>query len=105
LVTGLKIEFFIMCLTGILWCCAVFTAKTQTLNPLTEVNSPYDEQHPVISPTGNLFFTRVFHPENQDGGRDPGDVWMAGILEDGIFQDPTRIGELSSSGFDLLIGF
>src|SRR5690606_29699601 len=26
-------------------------------------------------------------------------------LEDGIFQDPTRIGELSSSGFDLLIGF
>src|SRR5690606_27570341 len=90
----------------VFWLCyAVIPAVSQDLIPLSEINSPYDEQHPVISPSGNLYFTRAFHPENENGNRDPGDIWMGARQENGNFQNPSRIAALSTRGFDLVLGF
>lgn len=42
------------------------------------VNSPYDEQSPVISPDGQtLYFTVGNHPGNISGMKDPGDIWIS----------------------------
>jgi len=43
-----------------------------------EVNSPFPELKPVFSHDGHeLFFTRVSHPENANGARDPQDIFVA----------------------------
>jgi OOP family OmpA-OmpF porin len=42
------------------------------------VNTPYDEQNPVLSPDGNtLYFTIGNHPANTAGKKDPGDIWIS----------------------------
>src|SRR5690554_3896335 len=84
---------------------ACWPAYAQERNPLVLVNSPYDEQHPVFSPGGDLYFTIAFHPENQNGVMDPGDIWMSSSQEDGLFQQPRRVADLSTSGYDVFIGF
>ena len=85
--------------------CVLGPAHAQEQNLLELVNSAYDEQHPVLSPAGDLYFTIAFHPENQSGVNDPGDIWMSSSQEDGIFQRPYRVGDLSTSGYDVLVGF
>ncbi len=43
-----------------------------------EVNSPYKELRPLISPDGNtLFFSRRNHPDNVGGEDDPEDIWFS----------------------------
>ncbi len=42
------------------------------------VNSPYKEFKPLLSPDGNtLFFSRKNHPENTGGIEDPEDIWYS----------------------------
>jgi len=82
-----------------------FTANAQELIPISVLNSPYDEQSPVISPTGELFFTVGFHPGNIGGPTDYGDVWMSKKDNNGKWQKPQHIPSLSTSGNDVLIGF
>lgn len=94
-----------VCVTGLLLCVAVFSAKPQQFSPVTGINSQYDEQHPVISPQGNIYFTRAFDPENENGQSDPGDVWMGSSTGAGMFDNPARLVELSTRGFDLVLGF
>lgn len=80
---------------------AIYPASGQTVASLSEVNSPFDEQHPVISPAGDLFFTVAFHNESPD----PGDVWHSSMSTEEVFQAPTRVPELSTSGYDVVVGF
>jgi outer membrane protein OmpA-like peptidoglycan-associated protein len=40
------------------------------------VNSPYDEQNPVVGPDG-LYFTVARHPQNVGGKKDAGDIWVS----------------------------
>lgn len=84
---------------------AFWPVHAQERNPMALVNSAYDEQHPVFSPGGDLYFTIAFHPENQNGINDPGDIWMSSSQEDGLFQQPHRVGDLSTSGYDVFVGF
>ncbi|SMD45184.1 Outer membrane protein OmpA [Aquiflexum balticum DSM 16537] len=82
-----------------------FSALGQELIPLRALNSPYDEQNPVFSPTGEIFYSIGFHPENLGGPTDFGDVWMSKKDSKGEWQKPQHVSDLSSSGNDVLIGF
>lgn len=77
----------------------------QEISSLTSINTPYDEQHPVISPNGELFFSVGFHPENLGGATDFGDIWMAKQATSGAWEKPMHVKSLSTSGNDVLLGF
>jgi hypothetical protein len=77
----------------------------QDVTPIKPLNSPYDEQNPVFSPTGELFFTIGFHPENTGGPGDYGDIWFSKKDVKGEWEKAQRVSELSTSGNDVLIGF
>ena len=79
--------------------------SAQQVSPLKGVNSPYDEQHPLFSPTGELFFTVGFHPQNSGGPTDFGDIWMSSSDPQGNWQSPKRIPGLSTPGNDVVVGF
>jgi outer membrane protein OmpA-like peptidoglycan-associated protein len=64
----------------------------------------FDEQSPLIGPDRHLYFSVAFHPRNTGGSGDPGDTWFATEQAEG-FADPQPIADLSTPGFDLLIGF
>lgn len=54
------------------------------------INSPYDEICPVISPDGKtLYFTRAMHPGNISPDQD---IWMARIEANGTFGAARNIG-------------
>lgn len=54
----------------------LFAQRVQDI--FRSLNSPYDEQNPVISPDGqSLFVTIGNHPSNMGGKRDPGDIWIS----------------------------
>lgn len=71
------------------------------------VNSPYDEQNPVISPDRQvLYFTRSNHPKNMDGAKDPGDIWLSEKLSNGSWGPPRHAGEiLNTKGWNGVLGF
>jgi outer membrane protein OmpA-like peptidoglycan-associated protein len=77
----------------------------QTVFPLDKVNTPYDEQHPVLSPEGILYFTVAFHPENHNGTADLGDIWSSPSTGSGNFQVPAKVPELCTAGYDVVVGF
>lgn len=53
-------------------------AQRITQQSFALVNTPFDEQNPVISPDGQfLFFTVGNHPQNIGAKRDPGDIWFS----------------------------
>lgn len=84
---------------------AIFPATSQIIADLSKVNSAYDEQHPVFSSFGHLYLTMAYHPDNQGGSTDPGDVWMSEGNSNREFQKPVRVNGLSTSGYDVLVGF
>ncbi|KOY84853.1 hypothetical protein AD998_00650 [bacterium 336/3] len=64
----------------------------------SEVNSPYLEANPVLSPSGKrLYFTRLNHPENtKDTIKNQivykQDIWYANINDDGTFGKAINVG-------------
>lgn len=50
-----------------------------SLEPLGDkVNSPHNELRPLLSPDGTeLYFTRQFFLENDQGSEDPGNIWVS----------------------------
>jgi outer membrane protein OmpA-like peptidoglycan-associated protein len=77
----------------------------QQITPLKVLNSPYDEQHPVFSPNGELFFTVGFHPQNTGGATDFGDIWTSSKDAQGNWLPPKRVEGISTSGNDVVVGF
>lgn len=77
----------------------------QELIPVSAANSPFDEIHPVLSPVGDLYFTRAFHPENAVGSANLGDIWVSKGLPSGEYQLAARVGDLSLDGLDVVLGF
>lgn len=83
-------------------------AGAQTITPeaLQSINSPYDEQSPVLSPDGKLlFFTVCNHPLNIDGKRDPGDIWFSEFIN-GKWTVPQQAGALlNDRTYNAVAGF
>ncbi|MCC5938814.1 MAG: OmpA family protein [Lunatimonas sp.] len=80
-------------------------SSAQALIPISAANSPFDEMHPALSPEGDLYFTRAFHPENTAGSANLGDIWMSKALPSGEYQTAIRVADLSSDGLDVVLGF
>lgn len=68
-------------------------------------NSGYDEQNPIVSPEGVLYFTVANHPQNIGGKKDPGDIWYSSFL-DGQWSAPKHGGpNLNDKGYNAAAGF
>jgi outer membrane protein OmpA-like peptidoglycan-associated protein len=85
--------------------CVSLTARGQQISALNSLNSPYDEQHAVLAPYGDLFFSVGFHPENSGGPSDYGDIWMSSKNQKNQWNKPIRLKELSTPGNDVVVGF
>ncbi len=86
---------------GMLAFSAICPLWAQEARSLSSVNSPYDEQHPVISPSGDLFYTVAF----SGNGNDPGDIWRSVKREEETFSNPSKVAGLSTIGLDVVVGF
>lgn len=78
---------------------------SQTVDPFSKVNSPFDEMNPVISPDGNtLYVTIANHPQNVGGRRDPGDIWISTKTAEG-WSTPAHGGKaLNNSAYNGVAG-
>ncbi|MCB0505752.1 MAG: OmpA family protein [Cyclobacteriaceae bacterium] len=57
------------------------------------VNSPYTEYKPLLSPDGRtLYFSRKNHPENIGGIEDDEDIWYSEMDSTGEWQEAVNIG-------------
>lgn len=72
----------------------------------TVINSVYNEINPVLSPDGRtLYFTRANHPANAGGKKDPGDIWLSTLGDNG-WSDARRLdGPVNNRNFNAIIGF
>ncbi len=77
----------------------------QPVDPFSKINSPYDEQNPVISYDGKtLYLTIAMHPQNIGGKRDPGDIWIS-VKEGDGWSDPVHGGGiLNNSAYNSVAG-
>lgn len=89
--------------------CLLFVSTliaAQSNDPFDLINSPYDEQNPVISPDGRtLYFTRANHPENIGGEIDPGDIWYSNVMPDGKWSTPVNARTLNNTSWNGVLGF
>ena len=71
------------------------------------VNSPYDEQNPVLSPDGKtMYYTRVNHPNNKGGVVDKGDIWFTRLDLSGNWSVAQNLGRpLNDKFINGIIGF
>ncbi len=74
--------------------------------PFKLVNSSYDEQNPVITPDGKaLYFTLANHPQNVNGKRDLGDIWIS-LWIGGAWTAPIHGGSVINDGsYNAVAGF
>jgi outer membrane protein OmpA-like peptidoglycan-associated protein len=57
-----------------------------------DLNSPADEQIPVLSADGKtIFFTRGHHPQNTGGKADKGDVWVSHFSDSAGWALPVKL--------------
>src|SRR6185295_11326683 len=66
----------------------------------------YDEQNPVISPDGKaLYFTLANHPQNVNGKKDLGDIWIS-LWIGGAWTAPVHGGSVINDGlYNAVAGF
>ena len=71
------------------------------------INTPYDELNPVISPDGKtIFVTIANHPSNAGGKKDAGDIWISKLGDDNQWSSPVHAGaNLNNSGYNAVAGF
>jgi outer membrane protein OmpA-like peptidoglycan-associated protein len=81
------------------------SSYAQQSGPFSQVNSPYDEQNPVVSPDGKtLFITIAKHPQNIGGKRDLGDIWISVKEGDGWSVPVHGGGIINNSSFNSVAG-
>ncbi|MDP2040738.1 MAG: OmpA family protein [Algoriphagus sp.] len=84
--------------------CLQLSAKAQELRSLSGANSPNDDTNPVWIGNNTLLFTRAFHPQNLGGVSDSGDIWETRKDETGEWGKATHRPDLSTAGYDLVLG-
>lgn len=80
------------------------SAEAQTLKSLSGANSPQDDTNPVWIGNNTLLFTRAFHPMNEGGATDSGDIWMTKKSEAGEWEEAVHRSDLSTAGYDFVLG-
>jgi OmpA-OmpF porin, OOP family len=87
-------QFRLICFWGCLCITLSIDSLAQSVGPFNPINSPADEQSPVLSPDGRLlYFTIAGHSQNIGGKSDLGDIWVSMFL-DGKWQKPIHGGRL-----------
>lgn len=81
-----------------------FESQAQELRSLSGANSPNDDTNPVWIGNNTLLFTRAFHAQNLGGVTDPGDIWETRKDESGEWGLATHRPDLSTTGYDLVLG-
>jgi outer membrane protein OmpA-like peptidoglycan-associated protein len=84
--------------------CLQLSTKAQELRSLSGANSPNDDTNPVWIGNNTLLFTRAFHPQNLGGVSDSGDIWETRKDETGEWGKATHRPDLSTAGYDLVLG-
>lgn len=84
--------------------CFNLNSHAQELRSLSGANSPNDDTNPVWIGNSTLLFTRAFHPLNLGGASDPGDIWETRKDETGEWGLATHRPDLSTTGYDLVLG-
>lgn len=84
--------------------CFFTNVRAQQLRSLSGANSPNDDTNPVWIGNNTLLFTRAFHPSNLGGTSDPGDIWETRKDDTGGWTVATHRPDLSSAGYDLVVG-
>ncbi|HAA11148.1 MAG TPA: hypothetical protein DCE41_05365 [Cytophagales bacterium] len=80
--------------------------QIDTVQALDSVNSPYDEQAPVLDPVEKaLYFTVTKHPENVGGIKDQGDIWVSMPDSTGDWGVPQRVAVLNNQDYNAALGF
>ncbi len=80
------------------------SAQAQNLKSLSGANSPQDDTNPVWIGNNTLLFTRAFHPSNEGGAMDSGDIWMTKKSESGEWEAAVHRPDLSTKGYDFVLG-
>jgi len=83
--------------------CSLGNAQAQ--QELSRVNSVYDEQHPVMHPKGDLYYSKGLHPGNVGGERDLGDIWVSPKTGTTEWGSPVHLKSISTAGNDVVVGF
>jgi OOP family OmpA-OmpF porin len=67
-------------------------AQEYVITDAWDLNSPADEQIPVLSANGKtIFFTRGHHPDNTGGKADKGDVWVSHFSDSAGWSAPAKL--------------
>ncbi|MEL6537301.1 MAG: hypothetical protein AAFQ98_17905, partial [Bacteroidota bacterium] len=94
----------VVCLTiGLLPHCLF--GQIDSLQALSAVNSPYDEQAPLLDPKEQaLYFTVAKHPQNAGGITDTGDIWVSTPDSTGNWGVPQRVVSLNNQDYNAVMG-
>lgn len=78
---------------------------SQSPDLFSQINSPFDEMNPVVSPDGRtLYITIANHPMNIGGRKDPGDIWISTFLN-GVWSTPVHGGKnINNIAFNAVAG-
>ena len=81
-------------------------AQSVISTPFKLVNSKYDEQAPVITPDKKaLYFTVANHPQNTNGKKDLGDIWVS-LWISGSWSAPGHGGSaINDASYNAVAGF
>ena len=105
LTTFVEMKYFLF--LGLAWLAPLVSVSQPITNKsFANVNSPFDEQAPVLSPDGKtLYFTIANHPQNIGGKRDKGDIWQSVRIGD-EWSAPIHAGTvLNNKGYNAVGGF
>lgn len=99
LLRGVFLLAFILCSLGA-W------SQEMSQKAFNLVNSPYDEQAPILSPDGKiLYWTVANHPNNIGGKKDPGDIWYS-VWTGEQWSNPLHGGKIiNNAGYNAVAGF
>lgn len=86
-------KYFLFIVVSLMLSLSVFSQRL-TEKSFQNLNSSFDEQHPVMSPDGKtIYFTIANHTRNMGGKKDKGDIWQSVLLGD-TWSAPIHTGEL-----------
>lgn len=76
-------------------------------NSFQQVNTPYDELHPVVSPDGKmLYLTIANHAGNSGGKKDQGDIWYSTLVDNNQWSAPQHAGStINNASYNAVAGF